>query len=164
MTMSSPIQFHDVYRSFGNQDVLRGLSLSVRPGEIYAFLGRNGSGKTTALRVLLGFLRPMSGHAQLLGIHSQELTPADRGRIGYVSEGHRLYGSFRVRDLLTLLAVGRLRRLGAPRGRILSWAIAIALGGAPLFLYYRFTETDRAWRQAPILKPEEIGPMWIQSA
>ena len=95
-----PIVFHDVYRSFGNQDVLRGLSLSVRPGEIYALLGRNASGKTTALRILLGFLKPMSGSAQILGIHSQELAPNDRGRIGYVSEGHRLYGSLRVRDAI----------------------------------------------------------------
>jgi hypothetical protein len=66
--------------------------------------------------------------------------------------------------VLTGLAVRRLRRLAAPRGRILCWAIGIALGGVPLFLYYRFTETDRAWRQAPILKPEQIPPMWIKSA
>ena len=93
-----PILFQDVYRSFGNQDVLRGLSLSVRPGEIFAFLGRNGSGKTTAIRILLGFLRPMHGRSDVLGVDSQLLTPMDRGRIGYVSEGHKLYGSFRVRD------------------------------------------------------------------
>ena len=93
-----PILFQDVYRSFGNQDVLRGLSLSVRPGEIFAFLGRNGSGKTTAIRILLGFLRPMHGRSRILGVDSQLLTPMDRGRIGYVSEGHKLYGSFRVRD------------------------------------------------------------------
>jgi ABC-2 type transport system ATP-binding protein len=100
----NPIQFHDVYRSFDNQDVLRGLSLSVRPGEIYALLGRNASGKTTALRILLGFLKPMSGSAQILGIHSQKLAPNDRGRIGYVSEGHRLYGSLRVRDAIAFEA------------------------------------------------------------
>ncbi|MEE9127374.1 MAG: hypothetical protein V3U11_09550, partial [Planctomycetota bacterium] len=65
---------------------------------------------------------------------------------------------------LAVLAARRLRRLGAPGSRILWWALAIALGGVPLFLFYRFIETDRAWRQAPILKPEEIPAMWIQSA
>ncbi|MHC4812535.1 MAG: hypothetical protein ACYTFN_05525 [Planctomycetota bacterium] len=65
---------------------------------------------------------------------------------------------------LTLLAIWRLRRLGASQVRTLCWATAIAVGGVPLFLYYRFTETDRAWRRAPILKPAEIPPMWIQSA
>jgi hypothetical protein len=69
-----------------------------------------------------------------------------------------------VAGTLAMLAVRRLRRLGAPRGRVLSWAMAIAVGGLPLFLYYRFTETNRAWRKAPILKPEEIPSMWIRSA
>ncbi|MHC4513307.1 MAG: ABC transporter ATP-binding protein [Planctomycetota bacterium] len=148
---SSPIQFHEVYRSFGNQDVLRGLSLAVRPGEIYAFLGRNGSGKTTALRVLLGFLKPMSGRSQILGVNSQELTPADRGRIGYVSEGHRLYGSFRVRDAIQFEAGTRqnfrkdyateaAKRCGLPpkqmvmqlsRGQRAQLALIFAVAGQP---------------------------------
>lgn len=149
--MTTPIQFQDVYRSFGNLDVLRGLSLSVRPGEIYAFLGRNGSGKTTALRVLLGFLRPMAGHSRILGIDSQALMPADRGRIGYVSEGHRLYGSFRVRDAIQFEAGTRpgfrkdyatqaARRCGLPpkqlvvqlsRGQRAQLALIFAVAGQP---------------------------------
>ncbi len=147
----NPIEFQDVYRSFGNRDVLRGLSLAVRPGEIYALLGRNGSGKTTALRVLLGFLRPMAGHAQILGIHSSELTPTDRGRIGYVSEGHRLYGSFRVRDAIQFEAGTRptfrkdyaseaAKRCGLPpkhlvmqlsRGQRAQLALIFAVAGRP---------------------------------
>jgi ABC-2 type transport system ATP-binding protein len=131
--------------------VLRGLSLAVRPGEIYAFLGRNGSGKTTALRVLLGFLKPMSGRSQILGVNSQELTPADRGRIGYVSEGHRLYGSFRVRDAIQFEAGTRqnfrkdyateaAKRCGLPpkqmvmqlsRGQRAQLALIFAVAGQP---------------------------------
>jgi ABC-2 type transport system ATP-binding protein len=147
----TPIQFDDVYRSFGSQDVLRGLSLSVRPGEIFALLGRNGSGKTTALRVLLGFLKPMAGHARILGIDSQALTPEDRGRIGYVSEGHRLYGSFRVRDAIQFEAGTRpnfrkdyaaeaAKRCGLPpkqlvmqlsRGQRAQLALIFAVAGQP---------------------------------
>ena len=85
------IEFEGVARRYGDRAVLRGLDLRVRPGEIHALLGRNGSGKTTALRILLGFLEPHAGRSSVLGVDSQALSPADRGRIGYVSEDHRLY-------------------------------------------------------------------------
>ncbi len=98
------IRFHDVYRHFGEQEVLRGLSLEVEPGQIYAFLGRNGAGKTTALRILLGFLEPIRGHAEILGTDSRELKPEHRARIGYVSEGHKLYTTMRVRDAIAFEA------------------------------------------------------------
>ena len=62
--MTSQIEFRDVHRSFGDQEVLRSLSCSVKPGHIHAFLGRNGAGKTTALRILLGFLEPHHGIAR----------------------------------------------------------------------------------------------------
>ena len=64
--MTSQIEFRDVHRSFGDQEVLRGLSFSVKPGHIHAFLGRNGAGKTTALRILLGFWSPTTGLPGLL--------------------------------------------------------------------------------------------------
>lgn len=50
--------------------VLRGFDLAVQPGQIHALLGRNGSGKTTALRILLGFLQPHRGRSTVLGIDS----------------------------------------------------------------------------------------------
>ena len=99
--MSRPIVFDNVYRHFGELDVLRGLTFDVRPGEVFALLGRNGSGKTTALRILLGFLAPMRGTARILGVDSQAIAPVDRDRIGYISEGHRLYASMRVKDAVS---------------------------------------------------------------
>ncbi len=82
--------------------------------------------------------------------------------------GHRrfwLLGSnLLLAAVLVVLAVGRLRRLGAPRGRVLCWSMAVAAGGLPLFLYCRLVETDRAWRRVAILKPEELPSMWIRSA
>ena len=71
--MTSVVRFVDVYRHFGEREVLRGLSFAVEPGEIYAFLGRNGAGKTTALRILLGFLAPHEGHTEVLGTNSLAL-------------------------------------------------------------------------------------------
>ena len=91
--MSDPIVFDNVRRRFGNQEVLKGLTLSVKQGEIYALLGRNGAGKTTALSILMGFLRPMSGEARLLGERSDELTDAARLNVGLVTEGAPMWYS-----------------------------------------------------------------------
>jgi ABC-2 type transport system ATP-binding protein len=98
--MDAAIRFDDLQRSFGSQDVLTGLSFSVRPGEVYALLGRNGAGKTTAIRLLLGFLQPDGGRSEVLGADSRHLPPALRDRIGYVGEGPALYGWMRVADVL----------------------------------------------------------------
>ena len=98
--MSRSIVFDNVHRHFGALDVLRGLTFDVAPGEVFALLGRNGSGKTTALRILLGFLAPMHGRATILGIDSQAIAPVERDRIGYVAEGHRLYASMRIKDAI----------------------------------------------------------------
>jgi ABC-2 type transport system ATP-binding protein len=103
------ITFEGVARRYGDKVVLRDLSLQVRPGEIHALLGRNGCGKTTALRILLGFLEPHAGRSQVLGVDSLALGVNERGRIGYVSEDHRLYRWLRVADVLAFEAGTRPR-------------------------------------------------------
>jgi len=100
MSPQSPIVFENVHRHFDGRPILRGLDLRVRPGEIHAFLGRNGSGKTTAMRLLLGFLQPHAGRTTILGVDSRQLSAAERGRIGYVSEDHRLYWHMRTTQVL----------------------------------------------------------------
>jgi len=95
--MTRPVvELAAVQRWFGAQVVLRGLSFRVEPGQVYALLGRNGSGKTTALRILLGFLAPHAGAATVLGQDSRMLEPQHRARIGYVGEDHRLYATMTV--------------------------------------------------------------------
>lgn len=84
---------------FGAKPVLDQLSFSVRRGEVYALLGRNGAGKTTAIRTILGFLEPTRGRSSVFGCDCQALTPEIRERVGYLSEGHHLYGWMRIRDL-----------------------------------------------------------------
>jgi ABC-2 type transport system ATP-binding protein len=69
---------------------LDSFTVKIPRGCICGFVGRNGSGKTTAIKLMLGFLKPTAGSSTLLGCDSQNLTPYVRQRIGYVSEGHRL--------------------------------------------------------------------------
>ena len=107
--MNPSIEFREVLRRFGDLEVLRGLSFQVAPGEVFALLGRNGAGKTTALRILLGFLRPMQGTARVLGVDSRGLKARDRGRIGYVGEGHRFFPLMRVKEVLAFEAGTRPR-------------------------------------------------------
>lgn len=94
--MSAVVTFDRVQRWFGAHVVLKGLSFRVQPGQVYALLGRNAAGKTTALRILLGFLAPHAGSVTVLGQDSQALTTDVRGRIGYVGEDHRLYPTMTV--------------------------------------------------------------------
>jgi ABC-2 type transport system ATP-binding protein len=92
----SIVAFTGVQRWFGSRVVLRGLDLRVEPGQVYALLGRNGAGKSTALRILLGFLAPHRGGSTVFGVDSNRLTPRERARIGYVGEEHRLYATMTV--------------------------------------------------------------------
>ena len=75
---------------YGDKLAVDHIDLKIPRGCICGFVGRNGSGKTTAIKLMLGFLKPTAGSSRLLGCDSQNLTPAMRQRIGYVAEGHRL--------------------------------------------------------------------------
>ncbi len=104
---SQVVTFRGVQRWFGEHVVLKGLSFAVQPGQVYALLGRNGAGKTTALRILLGFLVPHAGDVTVLGTDSQGLGPAERARIGYVGEDHRLYPTMTVAGAVAFEAATR---------------------------------------------------------
>src|SRR2546427_693452 len=80
----------------GAKAVLLDVSLSVPRGCVFAFLGRNGSGKSTAIRLLLGLLEPTRGSASVLGHDSAALPPEARARIGYMAENHPVFGWMRV--------------------------------------------------------------------
>ncbi|MFQ3670468.1 MAG: ABC transporter ATP-binding protein, partial [Verrucomicrobiia bacterium] len=98
--MNNLIQFHNTSRAFHGRDAVRNLNLTVPEGSIYAFLGPNGAGKTTTIHMMLGILRPTSGHVTVFGQDSQKLRPSDKCRIGYVSENQRLPMWMKVREFL----------------------------------------------------------------
>jgi ABC-2 type transport system ATP-binding protein len=83
---------------FGSKKAVDGVDLKVPRGCVYAFLGRNGSGKTTTIRMLMGLVEPTRGSGLVLGHDCQKLPPAVRARIGYMSESHSLYRWMRVRE------------------------------------------------------------------
>ena len=98
------IKFDNLTKQFGNTKVLKGLSFEVEEGDIFAFLGPNGSGKTTAIRILLGLLNADSGSALIDGKrYSYDM--ADK--IGYLPEERGLYLDSRV--LETMIYVGQMK-------------------------------------------------------
>jgi ABC-2 type transport system ATP-binding protein len=76
---------------YGARPVVAGLNLRIPVGTVYGFLGRNGAGKSTTIRMLLNMVQPSSGTAVLLGHDAAALPPEVRGRIAYLAEGHPLY-------------------------------------------------------------------------
>ena len=97
-------------RRFGDFVAVDHVSFSIRRGEIFGFLGSNGCGKTTTMKMLTGLLDISEGRAELLGrpVEASDLTT--RLRVGYMSQGFSLYEELTVRDNLELHA--RLYRLG----------------------------------------------------
>jgi ABC-2 type transport system ATP-binding protein len=98
MNEDSVIQTRGLTRYFGGKPAVYELNLDVPRGCVFAFLGRNGSGKTTTIRMLAGLLPPTRGAASILGRNIGALTPEIRARIGYLTEEHQLYAWMSVRE------------------------------------------------------------------
>lgn len=96
------LQIENLNSFYGNVQVLRDFSVSVASGEILCLLGRNGAGKTTALKSILGLLPPRSGRRMLDGKDISNLPAEDipRQGIGYVPQGRRLFTELTVRENL----------------------------------------------------------------
>jgi ABC-2 type transport system ATP-binding protein len=88
---STILQTHELVREFGQVRAIDGLEMTVRAGEIYGFLGRNGAGKTTALRMLMGVIKPSGGTIELLGERVRHTPNSLKRRIGYVSQEQNFY-------------------------------------------------------------------------
>jgi ABC-2 type transport system ATP-binding protein len=104
MTDEPVIEMRGVTKSFGRKPVLRGVDMVVPPGQTFAFLGRNGQGKTTTIRTLLGLLRPDAGHVRVLGLDPAVDPLEIRRRVGYVAEDQVMFGWMRVGQLLSFVA------------------------------------------------------------
>ena len=107
----------DVHAGYGATPILFGVSLEVRAGEAVALLGRNGMGKTTLLKTIVGFLRPWRGSIELEGRELSRLTPHDIARlgVGLVPENRRIFPGLTVRENLELGLSAVPRRTAALR-------------------------------------------------
>lgn len=101
------VDMADVVKTYGSVRALDGLTLSVRPAEIHGFLGPNGSGKTTALRVLLGFIRADSGSAHVLGLDPWADSAAVHQRLSYVPGEVSLWPTLTGAEVIEL--IGRVQ-------------------------------------------------------
>jgi len=80
----------DLSKRFGKVNVLDGLNLEVPESSIFGLVGPNGAGKTTTIKVLMNILKPTAGRAEVLGVDSRRLLPADFAQLGYVSENQEM--------------------------------------------------------------------------
>src|SRR5690348_6600706 len=98
------VETEDLTRQFGNFTAVDHITLQVAPGEVFGFLGANGSGKTTTIRMLCGLLRPTSGTGRVLGFDISRESEAIKARIGYMSQKFSLYGDLTVYENLRFYA------------------------------------------------------------
>ncbi|MEA1978831.1 MAG: ABC transporter ATP-binding protein [Chloroflexota bacterium] len=92
----STIVTENLIKRFGEFTAVDDVSFAVHPGEIFGFLGPNGSGKTTTIRMMLGLLTPTSGNVEVLGVPVLEQPEAIRSRVGYMSQRFSLYNDLTV--------------------------------------------------------------------
>src|SRR2546422_5976517 len=91
-------------KSFGKKHVVKDFSLQVQRGEIHGFLGPNGSGKTTSIRMLCGLLKPDSGSGSCLGHDVVRETAAIKREVGYMTQRFSLWEDLTIRENLDFVA------------------------------------------------------------
>ncbi len=139
--MSAVIRAENLTRRFGNFTAVDDVSFEVQPGEVVGYLGPNGSGKTTTIRMLLGLLRPSAGHAEVLGYDVVRDPERLRRQCGYMSQKFALYDELTVRENLAFYAgvygANQPRRLG----EVLEWVGLVGREGQ------RAAALSSGWRQ-----------------
>lgn len=101
--MTGPaVEARDLTRRFGGFTAVDAITFAVERGEVFGFLGANGAGKTTAIRMLIGVLRPTAGSATVAGYDIATQAEQVRRHIGYMSQKFSLYEDLTVRENITL--------------------------------------------------------------
>jgi ABC-type Mn2+/Zn2+ transport system ATPase subunit len=128
--MEHVIQVENLTHCYGNQVCYQGLNFKVPAGKIFGLLGKNGVGKTTLIKILMGFLRPTAGRCKVFGEDSHNLSPAARARIGLLFEGHLAYEFMTIAQIERFYALhysnwsrddyyGLVDRLGLPHTHLI---------------------------------------------
>ncbi|MEO6998638.1 MAG: ATP-binding cassette domain-containing protein [Terracoccus sp.] len=138
----------------GRQTAVQGLDLSIPVGGVHGFLGPNGSGKTTSIRMLLGLVRADSGTMRLFGQEVPEHLPEVVGRVGAIVESPKFFPTFSGRKNLTLLAGA----IGAPRARVgqVLEQVGLSERGKDRFSSYSLGMKQRLAIAATLLKSPDL--------
>lgn len=92
----------DLKKRYGRKkDAVKGISLDVKKGSVYAFLGRNGAGKSTTIRMMLGLLEQTSGSIEILGMDPFKKPVEIKNRIGYVGENQKMYDWMTIEETIS---------------------------------------------------------------
>jgi ABC-2 type transport system ATP-binding protein len=121
------IDVRGLSKSFDGREVVHDLSMQVKRGEIYGFLGPNGSGKTTTIRMLCGLLTPDSGEGTCLGYDIRRDADKIKRRVGYMTQRFSLYQDLSVRENLEFVA--RLYGVRNPTGAARDMIKRLGLSG-----------------------------------
>lgn len=116
------VEIEQVTKTFGSHTAVDDLSLQVPANSIYGFIGPNGSGKTTTLRMIMRIFLPDSGHIRVLG---EETWKAASDRVAYLPEERGLYKTMKVKDILRFYA--ELKGFVDCRGAIAEWLQVMGL-------------------------------------
>lgn len=121
------IDVEGLTKSFGTKKAVDNLTLKVERGRIQGFLGPNGSGKTTTIRMLCGLLTPDSGRGSCLGFDIRTQQGQIKRRVGYMTQGFSLYRDLTIRENLEFVA--RIYGLDDPEGAVLGALRRLGLEG-----------------------------------
>jgi len=152
--MADVIVTQRLSKYYGDKKAVDNLTLRIAEGTVYGLLGRNGAGKSTALKMLVGMVQPSHGRAHILGEDVATLSPQTRGRVAYMAEGHPLYTSMTVGQavdftlgfypaadkhllgqILDHFSLGRTLRIGRlSKGQRAQVALALAIAPDPQLL------------------------------
>ncbi len=100
----SAIKIEGLHFSYGKKQVLKGVDLEVPKGSIFGFLGRNGTGKTTTIKTMLGLQKPRAGRCMIDGLDSFTQTLEVRRRIGFMAEDQQMYGWMTISRIIKWVA------------------------------------------------------------
>ena len=93
------VEVKNLTHYYGNRLIYENLNFNIKKGSIFGLLGKNGTGKTTTINILNGYLKPTSGQCLMFGEDSYRLSPETKARVGFLIEGHIQYNFMNIKQI-----------------------------------------------------------------
>ena len=97
--MEYVVEVNNLTHYYGKKVVYENLNFKIKKGSVFGLLGKNGTGKTTTINILNGFLKPRSGRCLIFGEDSYKLSPETKARVGFLIEGHIQYSFMNIKQI-----------------------------------------------------------------